>query len=185
MGELRDDVLDEARSRSETLTLPGLIMILETHGVDGGRGVSRETIESYAAELNYDPDTVIEEVEDRLTDAEQWTEGDVLYRLGDDRVSNYPPNWHERLGDTTDLTEHVELMMEDVTEPEGDRRTAVTEAGVPEQELLRVAGAVSGMDRETARGKLQDMRKKGYLEEGVDQHPTPRVRLPDGTDSAE
>lgn len=179
MGELHDDALEEARSRSETLDLWELFEILETHRVDGGGGVSRETIEAYAEALDYDPERVDQALDERLTDSHEWTEGEVIYRLGEDRFSIYPPQWHEELSDTTDLTRHVALISSSVTATEGDESEAVTGAGVPERKVIRVACAISGMDWDAARETLEELRKEGELEEHADQHPDAGVYLPD------
>lgn len=179
MVNLRDDVLDEARSRSETLDLRELLEILETNRVDGGQGVSRETIDAYADALNYDPERVDEALAERVADAHEWTPHDDVYRLGPGRFSIYPPRWHEELADTTDLTRHVARINSTVTDTEGEQSQSVTAAGAPERKVLRVARAISGMDRETARGKLKDLRKKGDLESPNDQHRDSNYRLPD------
>lgn len=175
---LDDDVLDEARSRSETLDLLDLIELLETHRVESGRGVTRERIDEYAAALDYDPDRIEDLIDERVVDSRDWTSGGALYRLDGERISAYPPRWHDELADTTDLTEHVGLIHSSVTAVEGDEHTAVTEAGVPEEMVVKVACAVSGMDRDTAYSTLQDLRKKGRLEEHADQHRASQVRLP-------
>lgn len=177
MSKLDDDVIEEARGRSETLETTDLVEILERYRVDGGRGVARGTLREYATALDYDPDTVDGAVDDRLVDETEWAAGRVIYRLDDDRVSVYPPRWHDELADTTDLTEHVALLHSSVTSVEGDRREAVTEDGVPETVVVRVARALSGMSHDEAYGSLQDLRKKGKLEEHADQHPTSRVRV--------
>ena len=179
MGELDDDALEEARSRSDTLELWDLFEILETHRVDGGRGVSLETVEAYADALNYDLDAIHRRLDDQSTDSQEWESGGAIHRLGEDRFSVFPPRWHEELGDTTDLTRHVALIHSSVTATEGEQSEAVTEAGVPERKVVQVARGVSGMDRDAARGKLEDLRKRGDLEASTDQHPDSAIRVPD------
>lgn len=179
MGELNEAALDEARNSSETLGIRELVEILEMHHVDGERGVTRETIDEYAAALDYDPEVADEALDERMSDSHEWEPGADVYRLDGDRFSIYPPRWHEELGETTDLTKHVGLIDASVTETEGGQSRSVTEAGVPQRKILRVAQVISGMERDAARGKLNDLRKKGHLESPNDQHRDSNYRLPD------
>ena len=179
MGELDDEALEEARSRSETLHLRDLIEILELHRVDGGQGVTRETIDEYADALNYDPERADWALDEQVTDAHEWTADDDVYRLGEDRFSVYPPRWHEELADTTDLRKHVGLINASVTTTEGQQSQSVPEAGVPERKLLRVAQVISGMDREEARDRIDELWKDDELESPNNQHRDSNYHLPD------
>lgn len=179
MVELQEEILDEARSRSKTLLLNDLIELLETHRADEGQGLKRETFRAYAEELDYDMEKIDAEVDNRLTDEHEWTEGDAIYRLGEDRISVYPPDWHDRLEGVTDVREYIKVIRGDVTEPEGEREEAVTSAGVPRQKIYRVAGAVVGMDMEETREQLEQRAKRGELVEHTDQHQSSRFEIAD------
>ena len=177
MVELADDALEEIRSRTETLTLRDLVRLVETYHLDDRAGVDRETLDAYLVALEYDPDEIGAELDERLTDSVDWEQDGALYDLGDERISAFPSTWHETLGGTTDLTEYVRLIQEDVTETQGTTEEAVQESGVPEELLLRVAAAMADMDRQEAREQLKDLRKRGVVEESTDQHPQGTVRL--------
>lgn len=179
MGDLNDVALDEARSSSETLGIRELIEILEMHHVDGERGVTRGTIDEYAAALDYDPEVADEALDERVSDSHEWEPGADVYRLDGDRFSIYPPRWHEELGETTDLTKHVALINSSVEAAEGGQSRSVTGAGAPKRKVVRAAQVLSGMEREAARGALEDLRKKGKLEAPADQHRDASFRLPD------
>lgn len=178
MGSLDQDALDELLSRSETLDIVELIRTLELFRVDDGHGVERKTVEAYAEELNYDLEKVNGELENRLVDDEDWQSYDAIYKI-DDRVSTFPPLWHDELADTTDLTKHVGLIHEDVDRTEGPERESVTEKGVPEQKVIRAARSLSGMTQEEAQDKIAELRGEGKLTEPLDQYPKGEIRVAD------
>lgn len=177
MVKLADTALDELQSRSETMTVHDLVRIVETYHSADRPGVAHETLEAYLDALEYDSEEVSTEIDTRLTDASEWQSDDAIYDLGEDRISVFPPAWHEKLGDTTDLTEYVKVIRSDVDETQGTMEEAVTETGVPEQFLLRVMGAIGGVEREQAREQLATLRREGVVEESADQHPSGTVRL--------
>lgn len=177
MVELSEVALEELRSRSETLRLHDLVRIAETYHPDDHAGISRETLDAYLEALDYESEEVEGEVDSRLTDAGEWEPDDAIYDLGDGRISVFPPRWHEQLADTTDLTEYVRVIHDDVDVTQGPTEEAVQESGVPEELLFRASAAIVGLDRREAREQLKDLRKRGVLEESTDQHPQGTVRL--------
>lgn len=177
MVELANTALDELQNRSETMTVHDLVRIVETYHPTDRPGVASETLVAYLDALKYDSEEVGAEIDARLTDASGWQPNDAIYDLGEDRISVFPPAWHEQLGDTTDLTEYVKVIRSDVDETQGPMEEAVTEAGVPEQFLFRVMRAIGGVEREQAREQLTTLRKEGVIEESTDQHPSGTVRL--------
>lgn len=177
MVELADTALEELQGRSETLTLHDLVRIVETYHPSDRPGVARETLDAYLDALDYDVGEVQAELDAQVTDAREWAETDAIYDVGAGRLSIFPASWHEQLGGTTDLTEYVELIQDDIDESYGETGEAVSEAGVPEQLLFRAMAAIAGVDREDAREQLSTLRRQGVLEETTDQHPAGTVRL--------
>lgn len=53
----------------------------------------------------------------------------------------------------------------------------MTEDGVQEETLLDAAAAIGGLDRETVRERLKQLRHEGVVEEYPSQHANPWVRL--------
>jgi hypothetical protein len=102
----------------EDFTARELVRYLERHHPVEGLGVPRDLVEAYAEELDYDLDRLRTSLDDRLTDSRTWQSGERLYEI-DGNVSIYPASWHERLADTTDLSEYVAVMLESVRAPAG------------------------------------------------------------------
>ena len=177
MVELADTVLEELQGRSETMTVHDLVRIVETYHPTDRPGVARETLSAYLDALAYETGDVDAELDARLTDSREWTPDDAIYEVGEDRISVFPPRWYEELGDTTDLTDYVEVIQDDVTETQGPMEEAVSDAGVPEQMLLRALAAIGGVERERAREQLATLRREGVIEESTDQHPSGTIRL--------
>lgn len=175
MGDPNEHVVEELESHSETLGLDDFVRIVEKHHRTDGPGVERELLADYVEQVYFDVD--LSAVEDRLTDSEEWTAGDQLYAVGENRISAYPASWHESISDSGDVRKVIEVIQSSVTEPEGDAREAVTDEGVPEEKVLRVAETVAGMTREDARAGIEELRKDGEIEEFASQHRNPRLRL--------
>jgi len=175
MVEVREQVVEELDAHQETLRLHEYVQMIETHHLDEGPGVDRDLLAAYADAVGFDVD--VSAVEDRLTDSHAWEPGDRLYELDDGRISTYPQDWHETVSDPDDVLALVELIAEQVTEPEGDQRRAVTENGVPEQKVVRVAGTVAEIDRETVRDRLHELHRDDELEEFATQNREPRFRV--------
>jgi hypothetical protein len=175
MVETRQQVVDELEKHQETMQLADFVRIVEQHQPTDVTGVDSETLAAYADAVYFDVD--VSAIDERVTDSESWAEGDHFYEVGDGRISAYPPDWHAALGGIEDLKRVIEVIQTETTEPEGDDREAVTERGVPEEKVLRVAEVVAGIDGETAREELKRLRQNGEIEEFASQHRNPTIRL--------
>ncbi|WP_435177663.1 hypothetical protein [Halorussus sp. AFM4] len=176
MTDVREEVVEELDSHSETLTLKEFVQFIEKYHRDEGQGVSRDLLAAYADAVYFDVD--LDAVDQRLTDSDEWEEGERFYDLGGDRLSVYPPDWHEALADTDDIRDVIEVIQTEVTESEGDQREAVTEErGVPQPKIVSVAEVVAGLDREATRDRIKELRDAGEIEEFASQHRDPTVRL--------
>lgn len=180
MASVDSDLVEDLAHHDEYFTATELVRYLERHHPIEGPGVPRDLVEAYAEELDYDLDRLRTSLDDRLTDARTWQPGDRLYEV-DGNVSIYPPAWHERLADTTDLSTYVEVMLESVKAPEGvemDRR----DLGVAQDDLVTAVEILAGLDRESARELLGDQRREGALVLYAFQNPEEVVRLPEESD---
>lgn len=175
MTEIREHVTAEIENRDETLTLEEFVRIVEAHHQTRGRGIDRETLAAYAEAVRFDVD--LAQIDERTVDSDSWEAGDHFYDFGDDRVSVYPSDWHDTIAGTEDIRDVIRVIQAETTEPEGDQREAVTEQGVPEQKVLRVAETVAGIDRQAARDQIKQLRHSGEIEEFASQHRNPTIRL--------
>ncbi|UPW00355.1 hypothetical protein M0R88_17825 [Halorussus gelatinilyticus] len=176
MTDVREEVVEELDSHSETLTLHEFVQFVEAHHRDEGRGVGRDLLAAYADAVYFDVD--LDVMDERVTDSEEWEEGERLYDLGDGRLSAYPADWHESISDSGDIRDVIAVIQREVTEAEGDQREAVTEErGVPQPKVLRVAQTVAGIDNETARQRIKELRENDEIEEFASQHRDPTLRL--------
>jgi hypothetical protein len=179
MPEVDSDLVADLARHDEYYTARELVRYLERHHPVEGPGVPRDLVETYAEELEYDVDRLRTSLDDRLIDARTWQPGDRLYEVGGDGgVSIYPPSWHERLADTTDLSEYVEVMLESVRSPEGievDR----DDLGVAQDDLITAVEIIAGMDRDEVRKRLGDQRREGSVVLYAFQNPEEVVRLPE------
>lgn len=175
MTEVREEPFD-ALENTAAITFDDFVHIVEEHHRDEGPGVTPELVAEYADAVHYDVD--VSAIDDRLTDDDEWVEGERLYRLDDERVSVYPPSWHETFSDLDDLVDLVEVIEEQVDEPEGTEREAVTDEGVPETKLFRVARVTAGVDEDAVEGRLERLDEEGEIAWDTMVHD-PRVRLGD------
>ncbi|WP_137287549.1 hypothetical protein [Halorussus salinisoli] len=176
MTEIREEVVEELDSHSETITLQEFVRIVETHHGVAGRGVDRDLLAAYADAVYYDVD--LDALDERTTDSDEWREGGRFYEVGEGRLSVYPPSWHETMASTDDIRDVIELIQSEVTEAEGDTWQAVTEErGVPEEKVLHVGEVVAGIDRQDARDRIKELRQNGDVEEFASQHRNPSLRL--------
>ncbi|WP_276301238.1 hypothetical protein [Halorussus lipolyticus] len=176
MTDPRDEVVTQLEKHEETLRLHEFVRLVEIHHRDEGPGVERELLEAYADAVSFDVDSSA--IDDRLTDSERWELGHRLYELDSERISNYPPDWHDRLVGTDDVREIIEVIQSEVTEPEGDEREAVTdERGVPQPKVVRVGQAIADIDPDTTRERINQMRDDDDVEEFATQHRDPTIRL--------
>ena len=176
MTDVREDVVEEIDSHSETVTFVEFVQTVETHHRDEGQGVGRDLLAGYADAVYFDVD--LNAVDERLTDSDRGEEGGKLYALGGRRVSAYPPSWHETVAEADDIRDIIQVIQDEVTEPEGDQQEAVTEQqGVPQQKVLRVAETIAGIDNDVARDRLKELRQNDEIEEFASQHRNPTIRL--------
>lgn len=180
--DLDDHTVDELQHRGTSL-LPREFVVLVERGHDDDRpGVAPETLSAYAAAMDegqrdrFEEGDLLDAVAAEAADADDWQGDKTVYRVGDDRVSAYPRDWHDRLDGETDLRAFVDVM-EDAQFSEGGQGP-----GVPEAHLLDAAAALGGLDREEAQADLQRLRNEGELVEGADQHPMGMVVLPGDAD---
>lgn len=177
MTDVREEVVEELDSHSETLTLHEFVQFVEAHHRDEGRGVDRDLLAAYADAVYFDVD--LDAIDERLTDSDEWEAGGRFYDLGDGLLSAYPQDWHETISDPDDIRDLIEVLQTEVTDPEGDQREAVTEKrGVPQPKVVRVAKTVAGIDRETTRDRIEELRDADEIEEFASQHRDPTVRIP-------
>ena len=175
MGNVREDVLEDVESHSETLDLADFVRLIEEQTHEAEPGVSRETLADYAEAAYFDVD--LDQLDDHVTDSEGWAPGDRLYEVRDGRVSAYPRNWHEAFGGLDDFRDLIAVIQSEVTESEGSMYESVTEKGIPEEKLLRVAKVTEGIDRDASRERLEDLRHRGEIEGYASQNKNPTVRL--------
>ena len=175
MTEVREHVTAEIENRDETLTPEEFVRVIEAHHETRGRGIDWATLEAYAEAVRFDVD--LDQFRERTIESDSWEAGDHFYSFGDDRVSVYPPDWHDTIAGTGDIREVIRVIQDETTEPEGDQREAVSERGVPEQKVLRVAETIAGIDRQAARDQLKRLRDEGEIEEFASQHRNPTIRL--------
>ena len=181
--ERSESLLREAGNRSEYLRPREFVALAERYaeGTAAGTdpGVPREWllahVEALAGESHVDAGSFRSSLSEVTTDVETWADDRAVYEVGEDRLSAYPPAWHEALGGVTSLPDVVRYLLD-----ESDYRPVDAGAGdgVPEADLLDVAAAVGGFTREAAKAALEDCRADGRLIEDADQHPEANVYLP-------
>lgn len=177
MVSVDSELVERLANHDDYLTARELVQYLERHHPVEGPGIPRDLVESYAEELDYDRDRLLDSLDDRLTDARTWQPGERLYEVGDN-VSIYSPAWHEELAGTTDLSKYVEVMLESVKAPEGvevDRNRL----GIKQDDLLTAVEVIGDVDRSAARDLLRSQRLEGALVLYAFQNPEEIVRLPE------
>lgn len=177
MVSVDPDLVEQLTPHDEYFTVRGLVQYLERHHAVEGPGVPRDLVTAYVEELEYDSDRFESSLDDRLTDARTWHPGERLYRVGEN-VSIYPPSWHERLADSTDVSEYVEVMLESVAAPEGveiDRG----KLGIVQDDLLTAIEIIAETDRASARELVRKQRLEGRVVLYAFQNPEEIVRLPE------
>lgn len=178
MVELSDELVTEVKR--ESTTTDDLLGLVERHH-DETQGVRKEVIRAYADRLEderdyaFDAEGFLAEVDDRLTDSEEWVADDALYELDEERMSRYPARWHEELGGSTDPTGYVEYLQTE--EPEYPSGSPDTDRGVPKRELEDIMSIVGRVTLAEARDAIETQRKQGGIEEDSDQHRNAGVYL--------
>lgn len=163
MAEIREEAAEQLESHSETISLPEFVRIVEAHHRDEGPGVDRRSLAEYAEAVSFE--VALEAIDDIRTESDAWESGKRLYVLENGNFSAYPPNWHETFSDADDVLDLVEIIYEEVTEPEGDMRKSVTEAGVPNVKVRRVGETVSTVDPEDIEDEFDALLDAGELEQ--------------------
>lgn len=187
MVDTNQQVMEEARQRDDMLTSREMLLMIERQHRPDGPGVDQELLDAYDdavgrdAAIPFEEGELRESVERRLSDDERWVDEDTYYRLGDDRISVFPAEWHDALGDTTDLRAYVDVIGEGMgtSGPGDDSQRGGFGTGVPEGLLLEAATVIGGLDQATAKDRLEQRRDDGDLVEDADQHPNARVHLAD------
>ena len=183
--ETNDYVIEQAEREGEALLIGELLLYIERYHEDDRPGVSGEVLEAYVenlAEKNFfprGPNDIFEQIEERTVDSETWSDQGDFYALGEDRISNYPPRWHEELGPGDDLREFVRVMYEDIESSEGGTDTGGKGKGIPEQILLDAATVIGDYRRDEAKTELEELRERDEVVQDADQNRRARVRLPD------
>jgi hypothetical protein len=179
MVELNDHVIDEFGHRGSSMLAGEFLSLIERHHPTDGPGVDWDVVEAYADVLDREgvsqlnSEDMRSPLEEKRRESETWIDEDIVYDLGDGRVSKYPAEWHERLGGETDIVEFVDVL----TDVDSSIGQSGQGNGVPEDFLLDVAAIVGGLDREEAKSRLEEQRRDGPIAEDADQHPEARVRL--------
>ncbi|HET7323143.1 MAG TPA: hypothetical protein VFJ06_02300 [Halococcus sp.] len=106
MTELNDHAVEELLNRGHELSAREFVALVERHHPTEEPGVSRETLRAYAEAVaeeddEFDPEGMLDDIDERLTDIEVWTE--ELYEVGEGRISAHAQEWH----DDSDLNEQV------------------------------------------------------------------------------
>lgn len=181
--ELSEPLLDEVGEHSEYGRPHDFVSLAERHAPDDAPGAPREWllahVDALAEESGLDAESFRAALANDTTDAGTWADDRSVYEVGgegEDRLSAYPPAWHEEIGGSTSLVEIVEYLLDEsgyqpVTGGAGD--------GVTERDLFDVASAVGGFTREEAKAALEEARAEGTLAEDVDQHPRAKVYPPE------
>lgn len=181
--ELDEYVIDVAESEGEGLLFGELVLYIERYHPDDRPGVDRELLEGYIENLaaknvfGRDAEFVFAQIDERTADSETWVKKDAFYRVGTDRISNFPKRWHERVDAADDLRTLVKVLTEDIeTSPHGTD-TGGKGTGVPQQLLLDAATVLADYDRDDAKTELEEWRDRGELVMDADMHREGRVQL--------
>jgi hypothetical protein len=186
---LSEQVLAAVGTERRTLLPREVVKLIERYHPHDQPGIAWSVLDAYATRLaddlrdQFDREEFLEDIEARLVETQTWASDDALYELDTNRVSLFPPRWHDSLGGATDLTAYVRFLTDEAP-GFADDRTAVGGAGegVPEQFLLETVNLVGRVDHATAKSRLEDLRDSGDLVEDADQHPNARVKLAEEAD---
>jgi hypothetical protein len=180
MVQINDRVLTVATQRGQNLLNEEVVALIERYHPHERPGVSRETLEAYATALanepqyHFDVEEFLEAVDEQVIDVETWAGEGMLYRV-DDRLSAYPARWHAELGGSTDVRKYLRFLREEA--PGFTHDAAGAGQGIPEETLLDIVATVGRTDRKEAKNALTQLRQRGELVEGPDQHPDAGVQL--------
>ncbi|MFB6107908.1 MAG: hypothetical protein ABEJ82_03580 [Haloplanus sp.] len=177
MVTVDDALVSDLSEHDEYVTARTLVETLERNHVAEGPGVPREVVDAYAEALEFDRERFDRSLAARVTEGRTWQPGDRIYEV-DGNLSIYPESWHERLADTTDLVDYVEVMVESVRAPAGVE-VPRDELGVVQEKLITAVEIIGGLDRNAVRGLIKKHRLDGTLVLYAFQNPEELVRLPE------
>jgi hypothetical protein len=180
MPELNETVLEEAGDRGRTLLVSDLVGLIERHEDDGSPGTTTERVVTYAETLSergarIDAEAVPSAIEERRTESTSWVGDETLYNVGDGRVSAYPKQWHENLRGEDEVTQYLEVILDDVGDSEDAFNKGGPGTGVPRSLLLSVTSVLGDLTPTDTKAQIQALRQEGVLNEDADQHPDARV----------
>ena len=179
--ELSEPLLREAGHRGEYLLPRDFVALAERYlsGPDREPGVSRARVAAHLEPLGEESHVEAEPfgaaIDDATVDSDHWAGDQAVYEVGDDRLSAYPPSWHEAIGGSTSLPEMVRYLMDETAFQPVDGGAG---DGIPESDLIDIAAVVGGFTLEEARAELEACRDDGRLVEDADQNPNAGVYLP-------
>lgn len=182
--DLSETALDELAGYRESLLVGDLVVLVEQYdeAYADERGVPVDRLVAYVENLarngySFDPDGVREGLDEKATESDSFAGTDNVYWVGEDRVSAFPPRWHDELDGETDVARYVEVILDDV----GDSRSAFDHGGqgrgIPVQDLVNVVVAMTDMTREQVTTEIRRLHNEDVFEEDTSQHPEARVRL--------
>ena len=181
MPELRDDVIDQAFHKGDTLIINDLVGLIERHHDDEYYGAPVDLVEAYVERLaeedsRYKPEGVSQALDEQTVDDESWIDADSLYDVGEGRVSKFPLEWHEALHDEEDVYEYVTFVV-DALPDEGRDAFAVGGAGpgIPRQRLIDLVQVIGHLDESDIKEQLQRLGDEGRIEAEAEEHPNQRI----------
>lgn len=182
--DLSETVLDEIAGHRETILAGDIVVLAEQYdeAYAHERGVPVDRLVAYVEELarngySLDPDGVREGLDEKAVRSDTFAGTDKLYWVGEDRVSAFPPRWHEELDGETDLVRYVEVMLRDIDDSEDAFDHGGAGSGIPVPDLVNAVNAMSDLTREQVSSEISRLNSEGVLEEDTEQHPEARVRL--------
>jgi hypothetical protein len=203
MVALDDRVLRVAHCR-ETLSVRELVRLIEQSHATDAAGVSQDLLTEYAdalaeieltlesqTEPGVDPERFAftrgifeRELRAHATDESAWVNETALYALTDERISIYPPEWHEALSGTTDLADCF-AFVDDTTPFQGTDQESTTGSGVTERALLGVATVIGALDPAAANSQLTAAKEQGKIVEVSDRASNPTLQLRTAADTGD
>ncbi|MFC6826471.1 hypothetical protein [Halopelagius fulvigenes] len=180
--DLSETVLDELAGRRESLLVGDLVILAEQYDEEYAdeRGVPVDRLVAYVEELarngySFDPDGVREGLDEKAVESDSFVSTDNVYWVGEDRVSAFPPRWHDELEGETDVARYVEVILDDVDDSRSAFDHGGAGRGIPVQDLVNAVVAMSEMTREQVTTEIRHLHNEGVLAENTSQHPEARV----------
>lgn len=184
--DLSETVLDEIAGRRETVLVGDIVVFAEQYdeAYAGETGVPVDRLVAYVEELarngySLDPDGVREGLDEKAVESDSFAGTDAVYWVGEDRVSAFPPRWHDELDGETDVARYVEVILGDIDDSKSAFDHGGAGRGIPVPDLVNVVVTMSDMTREQVSSEISRLHSEGVLAENTSQHPEARV-LPAG-----